>query len=213
MNSLWILGGNLVWAFMAMTPIHKPHFAYKMEKRNWGLYRNLCFKLETGCTENRWRGVLLTGSRPPTHNSPYLLLKWESPDACGFFMLYYLSVFLSHSLSPTPPPRSPPPPVSAHLRIIWLFISLLLIYLYHLDLTANIHYYPYNILENIFITVPFCVFIHTYKHNLIHNINFWKIFAPYILSVSVTVNRNLGAVWTFKTVFASILFLIANIQN
>lgn len=108
MNSLWILGGNLVWAFMAMTPIHKPRFAYKMEKRNWGLYRNLCFKLETGCTENRWRGVLLTGSRPPTHNSPYLLLKWESPDACGFFMLYYLSVFLSHSLSPTPPhPLSP----------------------------------------------------------------------------------------------------------
>lgn len=101
MNSLWILGENLVWALMAMTRIHKLHFAHKMEKRNWGLYWKLCFKLETGCTENRWRGVLLTGSRPPTHNSPYLLLKWESPDACGFFMLY------SFSLSPPPAPPSP----------------------------------------------------------------------------------------------------------
>lgn len=159
MNSLWILGGNLVWALMAMTSIHKPHFAYKMEKRNRGLYWNLCFKLETGCTENRWRGVLLTGSRPPTHNSPYLLLKWESPDACGFFMLYYLSF----SLSLPPSPRPPPPPVSAHLRIIWLFISLLLMYLHHVELT-NIHYYPYNSLENIFITVPFCMQLCVYTH-------------------------------------------------
>lgn len=106
----------------------------KMEKRNWGLYWNLCFKLETGCTENRWRGVLLMCSRPPTHNSPYLLLKWESPDACGFFMLYYLS--LSPSLAPSLSLSLSP---SAHLRIIQVFISLLLIYLYHLELTTNIH--------------------------------------------------------------------------
>lgn len=116
------------------------------------------FKLETGCTENRRRSVLLRESRPPTHNSPYLLLKWESPNACGFFMLYYLSFSLSL------PPASPPPPVSAHLRIIWLFISLLLIYLYHQELTTNIHYCPYSILKNIVIAIQFCVYVYVFTH-------------------------------------------------
>lgn len=65
----------------------KACFAFQMGKRNWGLYWNLGFKLETGWAGNRWRGVLLTGSRPPTRNSPSLPPEWESPDSRRFFML------------------------------------------------------------------------------------------------------------------------------
>ena len=158
MNSLWILGGNLVWALMAMTPIRKPHFAYKMEKRDWGLYWNLCFKLETGCTENRWRGVLLMWSRPPTHNSPYLLQKWESPDACGFFMLYYLSVSLSPSL-PLPSRISTfKNNMTLHFPPSHILIS---------SGTNNkytlLHVF-FNILENLFIRLSFCMHVCVYTH-------------------------------------------------
>lgn len=52
------------------TMIQKPCFCILNGERNWGFYWNLGFKLEPGCTVNRWRGVLLTWGRPPTHNSP-----------------------------------------------------------------------------------------------------------------------------------------------